>query len=133
MPDFIEWPVIYCRSSTFMRILNARMQSSSLYATDIKPLKSGHNFHPSNMCCSVYKEYLRAPSGAVDIMCFYEDCVDGLDTEKQLYLSRSVGKYEISMCRLDSQHPGFHSSMDISVAGVGTLVVIITHMDLRWS
>jgi hypothetical protein len=101
MPDFIEWPVIYCRLSTFMRILNARIQSSSLFATDIKPLKSGHNFHPSNMCCSVQKEYLRAPSGAVDIMCFYEDCVDRLDTERQLYLSRSAGKYEIGMCRLD--------------------------------
>jgi hypothetical protein len=27
--------------------------------------------------------------------------VDRLETERQLYLSWSVGKYEISMCRLD--------------------------------
>jgi len=50
-------------------------------------------------------------------MCFYEDCVDTLDTERQLYLSQSVGKYEIGMCRLDRQYAGFHSAMDISVAG----------------
>lgn len=99
----------------------------------MKPLKSGHNFHPNNICCSVYKEYFRALSGAVDIMCFYEDCVDRLDTERQLYLSRSVGKCEIGMCRLDRQYAGFHSAVDSSMAGVDTLVVIITDMDLRWS
>jgi hypothetical protein len=81
------------------------------------------------MCCSVYKEYFRALSGAVDIMCFYEDYIDKLDTERQLYLSRNIGKYEIGMCRLDRQYSGFHSAMDSSVAGVGTLVVIVTHIE----
>jgi len=49
----------------------------------------------------------------VDIMCFFKDCLGRLDTEMELYLSRSVGKYEIGMCRLDRQYSGYHSAMDI--------------------
>jgi hypothetical protein len=120
MPVFIEWSVISCRVCPFMRILNARILSSSLCASYMKPLKSGHDFHPSNMCCSVHKEYLRALSGAAYIMYLYEDRADRLDTRRQLYLSWNVGKYEIGMCRLDSQHSGFRSALVNSVAGVGT-------------